>query len=113
MPGRLASAARALPLDRLPVEVTHCFIGRPVTPQRTWRRAAAYNPAGLDVLQPPAPWFAAYDAACEGADWMRNHQVLPRVLGLKGRIYPNPNRNPKNIRPAAGLGLGRVRVSSG
>ena len=39
------------------------------------RCRAGYNPPSLDVLEPPAPWFAAYDAACEGADWLRNHQV--------------------------------------
>ena len=29
----------------------------------------------MDVLAPPAPWFAPYDAACEGVDWQRNHQA--------------------------------------
>jgi hypothetical protein len=29
----------------------------------------------MDVLNPPAPWFAPYDAACEGVDWQRNHQA--------------------------------------
>ena len=29
----------------------------------------------MDVLAPPAPWFAPYDATCEGVDWQRNHEA--------------------------------------
>lgn len=36
-----------------------------------WR----YNPTALDVTTPVYPDSHAYDAVCEGADWVRNHKA--------------------------------------
>ena len=45
-------------------------------PKPRWRCPRwRYNPTALDVTTPVYPQAHAYDAVCEGADWVRNHEA--------------------------------------
>lgn len=53
------------------VNTTVCASLSALVLQNRWQ----YNPAALDVTTPVVPWAHAYDAVCEGADWVRNHEA--------------------------------------